>query len=96
MMWMTKFSTLTLPVSRSSVSSAKKLAHPSQVGFLAVSGIEAISGVEAQRTNGFIDGMQRVECVYGPATPVATGAKSLASAPARVTESGVPPRGRPV
>jgi hypothetical protein len=82
------------------VSSAKKLAHPTQVGFLAVLGV---SGIQQQRTNGSfasteIDGMQRVECAYGPTTPAATGAKSLArTAPASVKESGVPPhRGRPV
>jgi hypothetical protein len=94
--WMTESSTLTLPVSRSSVSSAKQLAHPSQVGFLAVLGV---SGVQEQRTNGFIDGMQRVECAYyGPTTPAATGEKSLArTAPASAKGSGVPPhRGRPV
>ena len=100
-MWMTESSTLTLPVSRSSVSSAKKLAHPTQVGFLAVSGVPGIQvpGVQEQRTNGFIDGLQRVECAYyGPTTPAAKGAMSLArTAPASVKGSGVPPhRGRPV
>jgi len=97
-MWMTDFSTLTLPVSRSSVSSAN-IAHPKQpVGFLAVSGQELGGRVLTRpRTNGFIDGMQRVECAYGTPVLTAQGAKSLPSAvPATGKGSGVPPRGRPV
>jgi hypothetical protein len=97
-MWMTDFSTLTLPVSRSSVSSAH-IAHPKQpVGFLAVDGREFGGRVLTRpRTNGFIDGMQQVECVYGTPVLTAQGAKSLASgAPASGKGSGVPPRGRPV
>jgi hypothetical protein len=98
---MTESSTLTLPVSRSSVSSPKKLAHPTQVGFLAVLGVSDVPGIWEQRGNGSItqiaiDGMQRVECAYGPTTPAAKGSKSLTSAPATVKESGVPPRSRPV